>query len=54
MKLGEMIVGLICIHKSNSFDVKIDIYHQIMGVIPKDKCNKKHLLDKFPGLHFEN
>ena len=47
-------VGLISIHKGDSFDVKMEIYYQTMGVITKGKCNNRHSLDKFPGLRFEN
>ena len=51
---GGMMVGLIPIHKGDSFDVKMEIYHQTMGVITKGKCNNRHSSDKFPGLRFEN
>ena len=32
----------------------MEIYHQIMGVITKGKCNNRHSSDKFPGLRFES
>lgn len=47
-------VGHISIYKDNSFDIKIKIYYQIIGVISKNKYNKRYLSDKFLGLHFEN
>ena len=42
---GGMIVGLIPIHKRDFFEVKMEIYHQTMGVITKynSKC---HVLRK--------
>ncbi len=51
---GGLMVGLIPIHKGDSFDVKMEIYHQTMRVITKDKCSNRHSLDKFPGLRFGN
>lgn len=47
-------IGLILIHKDDLFDVKIEIYYQTIRLITKNKCNKKCLSDKFPGLRFEN
>lgn len=38
---GIMVV-LITIYKGDSFDVQIEIYHQNIRVITKDKCNKRH------------
>ena len=38
-------VGLISIHKKDFFKVKIEIYHQTMGVITKCK-SKCHVLHK--------
>ncbi len=32
---GGMMVGLIPIHKGDSLEVKIEIYHQTMGMITK-------------------
>lgn len=49
-----MIVGLIPIYKGDLFHVKMKIYYQIIGVITKNKCNKRYSSDKFPGLPFEN
>ena len=42
---GGMMVGLIPIHKRDSLEVKIEIYHQTMGVITKCK-SKCHILRK--------
>lgn len=36
-----MIVGLIFLYIKNLFDIKIEIYYQIMGVITKTKCNNR-------------
>ena len=54
VKPGGMMVGLIPIYKGDSFDVKMEIYQQTMGIITKGKCNNRHSSDKFPGLRFEN
>lgn len=50
----RIIIGLIPIHKSDQFNVKIEIYYQTIGVITKSKYNKRHSLAKFPGLRFKN
>ena len=44
IRLRGMIVGLISIHKADSFEVKMEIYHQIMGIILKykSKCYVLH------------
>ncbi len=42
---GGMMVGLIPIHKGDSLEVKMEIYHQNMGVITKCK-SKCHVLRK--------
>ena len=47
-------VSLITIHKKDLFNVKIEIYHQKIRVITKNKCNNKYSSNKFPGLYFEN
>lgn len=47
-------VGLIPIYKEDLFDVKIEIYHQIIKVITKDKYNKRYPSGKFSGLCFKN
>ena len=49
-----MMVDLIPIYKEDSFDVKMEIYHQTIEIITKSKCNNRHSSDKFPGLRFEN
>lgn len=49
-----MIVSNISIYKKDLFEIKIEIYHQIIGVIIKYKYNNWYLLDKLLGLHFEN
>ena len=45
MRPEGMMVGLISIHKEDSFKVKIEIYYQTMGVITKCKL-KCHVLHK--------
>lgn len=40
-----MIVSLICIYKIDFFEIKVEIYYQIIGVIIKSKL-KSHILDK--------
>ncbi len=45
IRLGGMIVGLILIHKRDSFNVKMEIYHKTTGVIIKCK-SKCHVLRK--------
>lgn len=49
-----MMVSLILIYKRDLFDIKMEIYYWAIKVITKIKCNEKHSLDKFLGLHFEN
>lgn len=52
--LERTIVNLIPIYKKDLFDIKIEIYHQIIRLFLKDTYNNKYLLKKFPDLHFEN
>lgn len=54
IRLRGMMVGFIPIHKEDSFDMKIEIYHRTMRVITKSRCNNRHLSDKFPSLRFRN
>lgn len=49
-----MMIGFILIYKDDSFDIKMEIYYQIIGVNTKNKCNKRHPSDKISGLLFQN
>lgn len=47
-------IRLINIYKKDLFDNKIKIYHEIIKIITKSKCNEKYLLNKYLGLCFQN
>lgn len=49
-----MIVGLIFIYKKHLFNVKIEIYYQIIRLIIKNKYNNSHLFDQFLDFSFKN
>lgn len=48
-----MIVGFIFIYIKDLFNIKIQIYYQIIKVISKNKCNNRYSLNKFPNLGFK-
>lgn len=47
-------ISIISIYKKDLLNIKIEIYHQIMGVITKSQYSNRCLLNKFPELQFKN
>lgn len=49
-----MIINSMPKYKRNLFNIKIEIYYQIIKIIIENKKNNKYLLNKFLFLYFEN